>query len=98
MKSRFLHSAAHDQTVSYSGRNDVALKGCGERDVEMTWAWRECGGRDAALGHDLEGTHHVVGFVLKDVAVVEIFARVAFEADDDAGYGGVRALNGVLPA
>jgi len=49
-------------------------------------------------GDDFEGAHHVVGFVFEDVAVVEVSAGVAFEADDDTGDGAGRALNGVLPA
>lgn len=52
---------------------------------------------DVALGNDLEGTHHVVGFVFEDVAVVEVFAGVAFEADDNACDHAARALDGVLP-
>jgi hypothetical protein len=36
-------------------------------------------------GDDFERAHHVVRFVFEDVAVVEVFAGVAFEADDDAG-------------
>ncbi len=48
-------------------------------------------------GYDFEGAHHVVGFVFEDVAVVEVFAGVAFEANDDARYGACRALNGVFP-
>ncbi len=49
-------------------------------------------------GDDFEWAHHVVGFVFEDVAVVEVFAGVAFEADDDARYCTGRALNGVFPA
>ncbi len=50
------------------------------------------------LSDDFEGAHHVVGFVLEDVAVVEVFAGVALELDDDAGYGAGGALDGVFPA
>jgi hypothetical protein len=49
-------------------------------------------------GDDFEWAHHVVGFVLEDVAVVEVFAGVAFEANDYARNGACRALNGVFPA
>ncbi len=50
------------------------------------------------LFQDFEGPHHVVGFVFEDVAVVEVFAGVAFEVDDDAGDGAGRALDDVFPA
>ncbi len=50
------------------------------------------------LGYDLEGTHHVVGFVLEDMAVIEVFAWVAVKVDDDAGDHAGEALDGVLPA
>src|ERR1700679_1752142 len=49
-------------------------------------------------GDDFEGAHHVVGFVFEDVAVVEVFARVAFEADDNAGDHSGGTLNDIFPA
>ena len=49
-------------------------------------------------GDDFEGTHHVVGFVLEDVAVVEVFSGEALELDDDAGYRAWGTLDCVLPA
>ena len=50
------------------------------------------------LCDDFEGAHHVVGFVLEDVAVVEVFSGVAVEVDDDAGDHVGGALDGVFPA
>ncbi len=45
-----------------------------------------------------KGAHHIVGFVLKDVAVVKVFSGEALELDDDAGYGARGALDGIFPA
>ena len=49
-------------------------------------------------GDDFERAHHVVGFVLEDMAVVEVVAGVAFELDDDARDHAWRALHDVFPA
>src|ERR1700728_2908672 len=48
--------------------------------------------------NDFKGTHHVVGLVFEDVAVVEVFARVAREVNDYAGDGAWGTLDNVLPA
>jgi hypothetical protein len=50
------------------------------------------------LSDHLEGAHHIVGFVFEYVAVVEIFAGVAVETDDDACNDAWRALDDILPA
>ena len=55
-------------------------------------------GKERVLGDGDEGAHHVVGFVLEDVAVVEVFAGVAYEGDDDAGDCAGWALDYILPA
>ena len=49
-------------------------------------------------GDDFEGAHHVVGFVLEDVAVVEVFSGDSLRSDDDAGDDAGGALDCVLPA
>ena len=50
------------------------------------------------LCKDFEGPHHVVGFVLQDVAVVEVVTGVTGEADDDASDDAGGALDDIFPA
>src|SRR5882757_8824523 len=82
---------------------DSSCMGCAEFFGILRWAQDDGANIERLrqmlrLGDDFERTHHVVGFVFEDVAVVEVSAGVAFEADDDTGDGAGRALNGVLPA
>jgi hypothetical protein len=54
---------------------------------------------DLAMGfNDLEWAHHLVVFVLEEVAVPDVAAGVALEGNDDSGDLSGFAANGVLPA
>jgi hypothetical protein len=48
--------------------------------------------------NDLEWAHHLVVFVLEEVAVPDVAAGVALEGNDDSGDLAGFAANGVLPA
>jgi hypothetical protein len=49
-------------------------------------------------GEDLEGAHHLVGFVFEEMAVPGVAACVSVKADDDAGDGTGEGADGVFPA